>query len=391
MGYRFGQCELVPERREVLLEGRPQPVEPQVFDLLLHLVEQRDRVVSHDELIQAIWGGRSVSDSAVSSRISAARAAIGDDGSRQAWIKTVPRRGFRFVGALESSAPPPPATEQRQRIAFCRSDDGTRIAYAASGHGYPLVRAGHWLTHLEQDWHSPVWRPFLDRLNQDFQVLRYDQRGNGLSDWEVGDFALPRFREDLEAVVAAAGAERFALYATSQGVPLAIAYACRHPGRVSHLVLHGGYAQGRLLRGAESERQQGEAMLTLIRQGWGRHGSPFIKAFSSLFIPDGTREQIDSLADLQRQTTSAENAVALRSAVDRFDVTALLAELRVPTLVLHARDDAVHPLEEGRRLAAGIADAEFVLLESANHVILPQEPAWVSLFEAITRFVLGRS
>src|SRR5690606_34106709 len=193
-----------------------------------------------------VWNGRIVSDSAISARISAARQVLGDDGRRQQWIRTVQRRGFRFVGPAETlgDAKADAAPQHHHRVAFCRSGDGTRLAYATSGDGYPLVKAGHWLTHLEKDWNSPLWRPFLDRLNESFHVVRYDQRGNGLSQWDVADFSLERFVEDLEAVVAASGLDRFALYGTSQGAPAAVAYAARHPDRVSRLILHGGYEKG---------------------------------------------------------------------------------------------------------------------------------------------------
>lgn len=394
MRYRFGDATLVPETRELVLGGEVRAVEPQVFDLIHFLVRERDRVVSVDELIAAIWDGRIVSDSAIAARISAARTAIGDDGARQALIKTVRGRGFRFVGAVavEGSGGAPvgrPAKDElaRQRIAFCRSADGARIAYATSGAGYPLVKAGHWLTHLEHDASSPVWQPLFDGLSRSFSLLRYDQRGNGLSDWDVADFAFDRFVEDLEAVVDAAGLERFALLGSSQGAPIAVAYAARHPDRVSHLILQGGFERGRLVRRSASEREQGEAILTLIRHGWGKRGSPFLNAFASMFIPDGSKSQIDSLVDLQRLTTSPENAVRLRAAVDGFDVSGLAGKVRTPTLVLHARDDGVQPLDEGRRLAAAISGAEFVLLESANHVILAQEKAWPVLFGEIRRFV----
>jgi pimeloyl-ACP methyl ester carboxylesterase/DNA-binding winged helix-turn-helix (wHTH) protein len=394
MTYRFGDCELSEETRELRVAGIARAVEPRVFDLLSLLIARRDHVVSQDELIAALWGGRIVSDSAISACMSAARAAIGDSGARQDWIRTVPRRGFRFVGAVEAIAPAAtsrtasPATD-RQRVAFCRSADGTRIAYATNGSGPPLVKVGHWLTHLEHDWHSPIWRPFLARLGEHFTITRYDQRGNGLSDWDSREFGLDRFAEDLEAVTAASGVGRCALYATSQGAPIAIAYAHRHPERVSHLVLHGGFMQGRLLRGDEAERAKGEAILTLIRHGWGQRNSAFIEAFSAMFIPDGSREQIDSLADLQRRTTSPENAALLRRAVDLFDVTELLPEVSVPTLVIHARDDGVQPLDQGRELAARIPGAHFVLLESRNHVILPHEGAWPVLFDEMVHFITG--
>jgi pimeloyl-ACP methyl ester carboxylesterase/DNA-binding winged helix-turn-helix (wHTH) protein len=398
MRYRFGQCELVPETRELLVAGVAQPVGPQVFDLLLFLVRGRARVISTDDLIAAIWDGRVVSDSAIAARISAARAVIGDDGERQAWIKTIRGRGFRFVGSVDEVLSQPATVPDRvaesgqlarQRIAFCRARDGTRIAYAVSGSGYPVLKAGHWLTHLEHDARSPVWRPFYDRLNQGFSLVRYDQRGNGLSDWDVADFSFDRFVEDIEAVVEASGLQRFALLGMSQGAPIAIAYAARHPERVSHLVLYGGYEKGRLLRGSASEREQGEAILTLIRHGWGKPGSPFINAFTSMFIPDGTKEQVDSLVDLQRLTTSPENAALLRAAVDRFDASAEVGRVAVPTLVLHSRDDGVQPLEQGRQLAANIPGAEFVMLESRDHIILSQEPAWAVLFGEIERFIGG--
>jgi pimeloyl-ACP methyl ester carboxylesterase len=396
MRYRFGTCELDTERHELLVDGESRSVEPQVFDVLAALVGRAGALVSQDELIEAVWGGRIVSDSAISARISAARAAIGDDGKRQALIRTVPRKGFRFVGTLEDAAPVPAAeTSDRaadsQRIRFCRSADATRVAHATTGDGPPLVRAGHWLTHLEHDWHSPIWRPLLNGLGRHFRVTRYDQRGNGLSDWDVEDFSLDRLVEDLEAVVEAAGLERFALYGSSQGVPIGIAYATRHPEKVSHLVLQGGYARGRLVRGNAADREQGEALLTMIRHGWGQAGSPFIQAFATMFIPDGTKEEIASLTELQRISTSPENAARIRAAIDAFDVSDLLASVAVPTLVLHARHDGVQPLEQGRELAAGIPGADFVELDSADHALLAHEPAWQVLFEEIRRFCLAEA
>jgi pimeloyl-ACP methyl ester carboxylesterase len=392
MHYRFGDCELRPDSHELVVGGNTRTVEPQVFDMLLHLVRNAGTLVTQDDLINAVWNGRIVSDSAISARISAARAAIGDNGREQSIIKTVPRRGFRFVAPVETTEEPAPHSaasraDENQRIRFCRAPDGTRIAFATTGSGYPLLRAGHWLTHLEHDWNSPVWRPFLDRMGQDFEVTRYDQRGNGLSDWDIDEFSLDRFVDDLEAVADSAGLERFALYGTSQGAPIAVAYAVRHPERVSHLILHGGYVKGRMQRANQEEREQGEALLTLIRHGWGKPGSPFIQAFSSIYIPAGTREQIASLTELQRLTTSPDNAAQIRAAVDEFDVGDLIDRIAVPTLVIHARDDGVQPLDQGRELAAGINNAEFVMLDSPNHAILEQENAFEVLFRSIARFV----
>ncbi|MEJ8570223.1 alpha/beta fold hydrolase [Microbaculum marinum] len=406
MIYRFANCEIDTLRHRLRVDGVEKSVEPQVFDLLRHMAENPGRLISHDELIDVVWQGRAVSDSAVSVRISAARSALGDDGTRQAVIRTVPRRGFQLLPAVETvpdDTQPPPAGKDSAReapaagrpgdqvVRVCTSADGTRIAYATSGAGYPLVRAGHWLTHLEHDWNSPIWRPFLDALGSRFRVTRYDQRGNGLSDWSVEGFALDDLVDDLAAVADAAGLERFALFGSSQGVPVSIAYAVRHPERVSHLVLHGGFVVGRLLRSDVGEREKGQALLTLIRHSWGQPGSAFIKSFASMFIPDGTSEQLDSLAELQRLTTSPENAARLRAAIDSFDVAALLPQVRVPTLVVHARNDSVQPLDEGRRLAAGIPGAEFLLLDSGNHVVLEQEPAWDVLFRRLDAFLPSAS
>lgn len=413
MRFHFSTFELDTERHEFRAGGELFALEPQVFDVLRHLVENHDRMVSRDELIDAVWDGRIVSDATISARINAVRRALGDSGKTQTFIKTIPRRGFRFVADVEadgakalgedidsrasgangggaeagSGAP----LKVSQKIRFCRSLDGTRIAYATTGaaDGLPLVRVGHWLSHLELEWHSLIRRQFLNELGETFALTRYDQRSQGLSDWSVDSLTLDSFVEDLEAVVDAAGLDTFALYGISQGAPIGVAFAARHPGRVSSLVLHGGYARGRMRRAEEGEIEQGEALVTLMRHGWGKEGSPFMKAFTSMYMPNAKREQIHAWAELQKQMASPDNAVKLRIAVDDFDVSDLLDKVSSPTLVIHARNDGVQPLDQGRELAAGIRNSEFVLLESENHVILPEEPAWAELFEAIKGFVSG--
>lgn len=410
--YRFGAFTLDTQTYELRRDGTTIPVEPQVFSLLAHLIENRDRVVSKDELINVVWRGRIVSDATLSSRISAARLALQDTGETQSMIRTIPRRGFRFVaklagvdasagsgmrraGAGEHAQDPasavaskehPASRPDRQRTQFCVSRDGTKLAFATTGAGPPLVKTGHWLTHLEFDWHSPVWQPYLDAFGRNFELTRYDQRGNGLSDWSVTDFSVERLIEDLEAVVEAAGLEKFALY--SLGAPIAAAYAVRHPEQISHLILHGSYVRGRQCRDTAAEKEQGEAFLTLIRHGWGKAESPFVKALTSMYIPGGTTEQIDSLVQLQRQSTTPENAARLRAAVDYIDVTDLLENIRVPTLVIHARNDGVQPLEEGRKVSVGIRHSQFLMLDSANHIPLQNESAWDVFFGSLRNFVL---
>jgi pimeloyl-ACP methyl ester carboxylesterase/DNA-binding winged helix-turn-helix (wHTH) protein len=408
MRYAFLDCEIDTETHELRSGGVLRRVEPQVFDLLRLLVENPNRLITRDEMIDAVWGGRIVSEATISSRINAARVAVGDDGTRQAVIKTVPRRGIRFIAPVRSEVEsqtaaemredgadrpcPEPAEsfEQVQKVRFCRARDGTRIAFATFGSGPPLVRVGHWLSHLEHDWHSPIWRPFLSELGKSFTVVRYDQRGNGLSDRDVDDLSLEAFVSDLETVVDAAGIDRFAIYASSQGVPVALEYAARHPARLSCLSLHGGFVKGRLLR-SQAEREQGEAYLALMRHGWGAEGSQFLQAFGSIYVPDGTPEQLRSLVELQRISATAETAVRLREAFDRFDVTHRLSAIEVPTLVLHGRNDGVHPLQQSLEMTAVLPDAELVVLETRNHIMVGHDPAWHEFFAALRRFVLARS
>lgn len=390
MRYRFEDCELDTETHELRRGGAVQAVQPQVFDLLCHLVRNPDRLITRDELIGRIWGGRIVSEAAIDSRINAARRAVGDDGTRQAVIRTVARRGIRFVAPIRQEGAPAAAGAPVQTVRFCRSADGTRIAYGLSGTGPPLLRAGHWLTHLDHDWHSPIWRPFLDALGRFATVVRYDQRGTGLSERTVEAFDLDIFVADLAAVADAAGLARFPIYATSQGVPVALEYAARHPDRVSGLILHGGFAKGRLLR-SEAERAQGEAYITLMRHGWAAEGSQFLQAFASIFIPDGTPEQIRSLVELQRISTGAETAVRLRRTFDSLDVTHRLAEVAAPALVIHGRNDGVHPLAQSMEIAATLPNAELLVLETRNHVIPTHDPVWPEFLAAMQRFLGGLS
>ena len=259
-----------------------------------------------------------------------------------------------------------PSTVQ-QEIRFCTASDGVRIAYATSGKGPPLVKAANWLNHLEYDWQSPVWCHLLQELTKDHSLIRYDERGNGLSDWDVADISFDAFVRDLETVIDAAGLDRFALLGISQGCAVSIAYAVRHPERVTHLVLYGGYARGMRKRASPEAIEQADAMLTLMRHGWGSENAAFRQIFTSRFIPDATPEQIRWFNDLQRMTASPENAVRIRQIIDDIDVESFFSEITAPTLVLHCRDEAAVPFEEGRRMASLIPRARFVALEGRNH------------------------
>jgi len=275
-----------------------------------------------------------------------------------------------------------------QQIRFCRSADGTRIAYATVGSGPPLVKAANYLTHLEHDWNGPVWRPWLDALAQQHTLVRYDERGCGLSDWDVTEYSLEAWVQDLEAVVDALGLERFRLLGISQGASVSVAYAVRHPHRVSHLILYGGYARGRFNRGlSEEEMMQAEIMINAIRIGWGQENPAFRQLFTTMQIPQGTEAQKEWLNELARISATPENAATMERAFYHIDVVDLARQVTTPTLVLHGRSDAGVPFEEGRLLAALIPGARFVPLDSPNHILLEVEPAWARFLAEVHAFI----
>ena len=280
---------------------------------------------------------------------------------------------------------------QEQQIRFCTVPDGVQIAYATVGAGPVLVKAANWLSHLEFDWNSPVWRHWLTGLSAHHTLVRYDERGCGLSDWEVDDFSLEAWVRDLETVVDMLGLERFPLLGISQGGPVAIAYAVRHPEKVSHLILYGSYACGLLRKRSPTAAQleELETLLQLIKVGWGQDNPAFRQVFTTFFMPEATAEQMHWFNDLQRMSTSPGNAVKFRTAFSQLDVRDLATRVTTPTLVLHARDDAAEPFEEGRRLAALIPGARFIPLEGKNHLLLESEPAWQRFLVEVDRFLGG--
>jgi len=274
----------------------------------------------------------------------------------------------------------------QQQIRFCKSFDGTRIAYAVTGEGPTLVKAPHWLTHLEYEERSPIWRPWISEFSRRHRLVRIDQRGCGLSDRGVETISFEAFVRDLEAMVDAAGLQRFALFGHSQGGAIALEYAARHPERVSHLVLLGTYTRGRFKRSPES-RSEAEAQLKLVEFGWGGDDPSYRQFFASQFMPGATLEQLRQMSELQRVSSSPSDAVRILRAFYDIDVSAQVPRVSSPTLVLHARGDLRVPFEEGRMLAATIPDARFVALESTNHILLEQEPAFAQLFEELQGFL----
>jgi RNA polymerase sigma factor (sigma-70 family) len=274
----------------------------------------------------------------------------------------------------------------RQTVRYVTASDRVRLACAESGAGMPLVKAATWLTHLEHDLDSPVWRHWMECLTGHFRFVRYDERGCGMSDWDVRDLSLDRRVRDLETVIEAARVDGpFVLLGISHGAAVSIAYAVRHPDRVARMVLYGGFARGALRRGDRDAERTYEA-ITVLANSWGSDNPAFRQVFTSRFIPEGTEEQLRWFNELCRKTTSPDLAGTLLRSRAETDVRQLLADLRTPTLVLHARNDAIAPVSEGRLLASEIPGAQFVELDSPNHILLEHEPAWTRFREAVLEF-----
>lgn len=275
----------------------------------------------------------------------------------------------------------------RQQVRHCRATDGTQLAWSSVGCGFPLVKAANWLNHLEFDWQSPVWRHWLLELTRQNTLIRYDERGNGLSNWDVHDLSFDAMVDDFEAVVDASGVQEFDLLGLSQGASVAIAYSLRHPGRVRRMVLLGSYAQGWAVRCHGEELARREAMVTLTRTGWGSDSSAFRKIFADLYIPGGSPEQVAWWTELQRISTSPANAERLQRALSKIDVEAMLPQVTVPTLIAHATRDHVVPFHCGEQLAACIPNCRFLRLDSENHVLLQSEPAWHDFLSVVREFL----
>ncbi|WP_092692495.1 alpha/beta hydrolase [Tranquillimonas rosea] len=276
---------------------------------------------------------------------------------------------------------------RNQRIGFCTTADGTNIAYATVGQGAPLVKAANWLTHIEHDWKTPIWGACFAEIARDRTFVRYDERGCGLSDWHVDRLDFASFVDDLEAVVDKLGLKRFPLLGISQGAAVCIEYAVRHPERVSGLILIGAYAAGWRLHATVEEIARREAVRQLTELGWGTDNAAYRHIFSQTFMPDAAPDDLSWFDAFQRLTTSASNAARFQDAFGDIDVRHRLAEVRAPTIVLHAVRDQRIPVDQGRTIAAAIPDARFVPLDSANHVLVDYEPAWADCMARLRDFL----
>jgi DNA-binding winged helix-turn-helix (wHTH) protein/pimeloyl-ACP methyl ester carboxylesterase len=390
--YRFGPFHLDVRERRLSRGGEVIPLRLKVFDTLLVLVENAGRLVTKQELLDTVWPETTVEENNLNHNVSVLRKALGEKATGQQYIETVPRVGYRFAAPVDAAVPRTGASaaataRARQEIRYCTTSDGVRLAYATTGSGPPLVKASNWLTHLDFEWGSPIWRHWYTALSRHHRLVRYDERGNGMSQRDVPDVSFDTWVRDLETVVDAAGLDRFPLLGISRGGAIAIAYAVKHPERVTQLVLYGAFAAGLRHVGTPQELEARRALASLLRLEWGLNNPAFCRTFTCRFIPEATPEHEQWFDELQRVSTSPENAARLMERDDDIDVRPLLSQVKTPTLVIHCDRDHAVPPEKGRLLAAGIPGARYVSLPSANHLMLEEEPAWPLFLEELGLFL----
>ncbi len=392
--YLFGNYVLDVDERKLLRDNREIRLRGKLFDTLCVLVENAGKLVRKDAFMESVWPDSVVEENNLDYCISQLRKLL----HPAKYIETVPRHGYRFVAPVRNvvgsaasqavAAGGQPITPlPRQDIRFSVTEDGVRLAWASIGDGPPLVKASNWLTHLDFEWGSPIWQHWWTELSKHHRLIRYDERGNGMSQRDVPDVSFDTWVHDLETVVDAAGLDRFSLLGISRGGAIAIAYAVRHPERVSKLVLYGAFPVGLYHYGSPEEIEARRALISLTRLGWGLHHPAFCRMFTNRFIPNATPVHEMWFDDLQRVSTSAENAARLIEVDLNIDVRSFLRQVQVPTLVVHCDRDQVVSPEHGRQLAAEIPNARYASLPSANHLLLAEEPAWEILLQEFSAFM----
>jgi DNA-binding winged helix-turn-helix (wHTH) protein/alpha-beta hydrolase superfamily lysophospholipase len=393
MEHHFADCTLDDARLTLTRSGSAVAVEPKVFDLIHLLVRNAGDLVTRDRLVEEVWGGRIVSESAVSACIAAARKAVGDTGKAQAVIRTVARRGLMLVAEVSGEATSPaavaapalPATAQR--IRYCQSEDGSAIAYAVGGDGPPVLRFGPpSLQDLETEWAYGLHRSWLSPMALHTRYLRFDNVGSGQSGRVLRDVDFETEARDAAAVADAVGFERFAAVSYSGGCIPALTFAALYPERLTRLAIVGGFVEGRSRRGADAAP---DALRAMIAEGWARPESAFASGFATAYFPDGPEDERRQVLRMTQAACPPEMMLRARDAVNEATAAHLLKHVQCPVLILHARDDAVHPLSQAQKLAAGIPGAELVVLETANHVPLHGSPCWESYNRTLAEFLTG--
>lgn len=373
MKFHFANCDLDVDGHTLRCGGQAVAVEPLVFDLISVLALNAGQLVSKDQLIDQVWQGRIVSDSAISAGIAAARKAVGDDGNAQAIIKTVPRRGFVLAAEVSSEPGVESASDDAaitQTIRYTKTPKGQSIAYAVSGSG-PAVLRSFLGTNIEVEWTNPRDRATFDLIHQKNKLVRLDYVGIGLSDPLDGPPDFETLAGELEAAANAAGLDDFILYSESGGVHAALRFAAKFPERVRRLVIIGGYVEGRNNRGKGSDFLQ-----AMIDENWTDGAVSLNRAFAMSYYPDGPMDEVIEDTKLLQAALNQESHMLMRDAINDVSNAHLLDQIKCPVLIIHARSDAIHPLDQARKLAAGIPDAELLVLESANHLPFPGHPSW---------------
>jgi pimeloyl-ACP methyl ester carboxylesterase/DNA-binding winged helix-turn-helix (wHTH) protein len=391
--YFFGNYFLDVDERRLLRDNEELRLRGKLFDTLRVLVENAGKLVRKDAFMESVWPDSVVEDNNLDYCISQLRKLF----HPEKYIETVPRHGYRFVAPVRNivsaSSRAVPAGGQpitplpRQDVRFSVTEDGVRLAWASTGDGPPLVKASNWLTHLDFEWGSPIWQHWWTELSKHHRLIRYDERGNGMSQRDVPHVSFDTWVRDLETVVDAAGLDRFSLLGISRGGAIAIAYTVKHPERVNKLVLYGAFPMGLYHYGSPEELEARRALISLTRLGWGHHDTAFCRMFTNRFMPNSTPVHENWFDDLQRVSTSAENAARLMDVDSGIDVRGLLRQVQVPTLVLHCDRDKVVSPEHGRQLAAEIPNARYASIPSANHLLLAEEPAWEILLQEFSAFM----
>jgi pimeloyl-ACP methyl ester carboxylesterase/DNA-binding winged helix-turn-helix (wHTH) protein len=390
--YHFGQFDLDPGLGQLCNDGQPVRIEPRALALLCYLVAHRDRVVSKKELLDTVWDGELVSDAALATGLRTVRIAIGDTGSQRRFIRTVHRRGYQFVAPTAAAAEPTVTEEDtaawsRDVIRFCRTADGTRVAWATTGAGPPLVRTANWLSQMDLERTMPEFTHWFEGLTRGRQLIRYDERGYGLSDWTTG-FAMDEWIEDLDAVADAAGLDNFPLLGVSEGGALAVAYAARRPERVSRLVLNAAYARGRLTRARDAaERDEAALDLKLTLAGWHTQNRSYQRFSAAQLFADDPPQKWDAFTSFRRRSVSAANGARFLEEQSRLDVADLARRVACPTLIVHSRDDPRVPSWQAKELAELIPDSRLVVLDGRNHLLTADEPAWPRFMDELHAFL----
>ena len=391
MIYKFGEFQLDQNRHELRRGDQTIAIEPQVYDLIHLIVSKQGELVTRDEMIEVVWGGRIVSESAISARIASARKALGDDGKAQRIIQTVSRRGLRLnmpvavAGEADASGSEPVIEAKKPPVRFARADDGTQIAYMDAGQGRAVFLVSHFPSNIEAEWSNDLDGRTLQELASHHRLILMDFRDSGQTDGPFPEDPWSTIAADMKAVLDHLEIEKTDLYGQSSGAASALIFAHTYPERVGKIILQGGYAQGRMARLGKGAGT--ETISLMVQEGWDTPGSSFISSYLSAYVPDATPAQIDALAEIVQSSATVETALKMRDLGNRLDILHLLPDIPHPTLVIHSRGETVHPPSEAKKLAKNLPNASLAIFDSRNHYILQTEECWPEFIDTVLTFL----